>query len=172
MSGDLIVIGRVQRAIGLQGDCAVEVFGATFENLDLPAEIRIGEQESDTNPIIIEEIDYRPKCVICRFRDLNDRESVELIRGLYLFIDETKLPSLDNDEFYHFELQGMEVFSDNNEKIGVVENVYNFPTVDSLEVRRKNGDLIMVPLTENSVLKIDSKQNKIMVKHDFLEELL
>jgi len=172
MPGDLIVIGRVQRPIGLQGYCSVEAFGATFENLDLPSEIRIGESEANTRSVIVEEIEYRPKTVICRFKDVVDRESAEQLRGLFLYVDQTRLSPLGEGEFYHFELKGMDVFSDENELIGVVENVYNFPTIDSLEVRRKNGELVMVPFGNDSVLKIDVQKRRIIVKHDFLEELL
>ncbi|NLE01783.1 MAG: 16S rRNA processing protein RimM [Fibrobacter sp.] len=172
MSGNLIVIGRIQRAIGLHGECAIEVFGSTFENLEIPAEILIGVRESETRSIVVNKIEYRPKCIVCSFSGIDDRESVDQIRGQFLFVEKAKLPSLDDDQYYHFELEGMKVYSDTNAFIGVVDNVYNFPTVDSLEIRRSNGDLIMVPLTNDSVLKIDSELRKITVNPDFLEELL
>ncbi|HEX3019953.1 MAG TPA: ribosome maturation factor RimM [Chitinispirillaceae bacterium] len=172
MPEELIAIGKILRAVGLDGLCAVESFGSSFDIMKLPMEVEIGLNEQTTQVSIIEEIQKRPKGPVCRFKGINDLQSAEKLRDYFIFISTERLPALDQQKFYHFELKGMAVYSDDNRQIGVVEEVYNFPTTDSLEVRRRDGELILVPMNDESIVSIDKKKRLIIVRLGFLEELL
>jgi 16S rRNA processing protein RimM len=173
MPDELIIIGKVLRAVGLDGLCAIELFGETLKNLKLPAQVLLGaENATGHDPAIIEDTEMRPKGLVCRFKEINDSEAVEQLRNLFIFIESKELDSLSDDAFYHFELEGMNVLFDSNEVIGVVAEVHNYPSTDSLDVRKKNGELIIVPLNSDSIVKIDKQAGCIIVRKSFLEELL
>lgn len=170
---DLVAVGKVGRAVGLDGICAVEAFGSTLLESEYPLVVRIGKNETDTSHIQIEELQKRPKGIVCRFEGISDRTAAEQITGQLVFIERSRLPELRNDEYYHFELEGMTVFSDlDNELIGIVSTVYNFPAADTLEVKRNDGSLILIPLSAGSVLQISKSDKRIIVRKEFLEELL
>lgn len=172
MPDELVAIGKVLRTVGLDGWCAVESFGKSFESIDLPVKVMVGLNQNVTRPVSIIEIQMRPKGIVCRFDGINDLQDAESIHDYLIFIDSKMLPPLQEQEFYHFELTGMAVISDDNRQIGIVKDVHNFPTTDSLEVQRKNGEIVLIPMNDDSIISIDKKQNRIVVNRSFLEELL
>lgn len=172
MSEELIAIGKVLRTVGLDGLCVIEPFGNTFGLLQLPVDVQIGLSENYTRPQIIEEIQERPKGFVCRFKGIDDLQTAEGIREYLIFIHTEQLPSLGTEQFYHFELKGMDVFSDHGQQIGFVEDVHNFPTTDSLEVRRRDGELILIPMNDDSLVSISKESRRVVVRQSFLEELL
>lgn len=172
MPEELIAVGKVLRTVGLDGLCAVESFGRSFDSLNLPLRAWIGMNPETAQETVVEEIQERAKGLVCRFKGINEIESAEKIIDHLIFISILQLPVLDQQQFYHFELKGMKVYSENHAQIGIVEEVYNFPTTDSLEIRRMDGELILVPMNEDSIVTIDKSKKQIIVRQDFLEELL
>jgi len=170
---ELVAIGKITRAVGLEGFCVIDPQGTTLETLDVPCLVKFGDRVDNCADILIEELDLRSKDLICRFKDRYDRDSADLLRGKNIYIKKSTLPSLDQDEFYHFELIGMAVFTDfNNAAIGTITEVFNFPAADTIEIERTNGESLLISLTGESVIKIDKESRKIIFKHSFIEELL
>ncbi len=172
MPEELIAVGKLLRTIGLDGLCALESYGKSMELLEVPIDVWIGLNPKTAQKSTIEEIQERPKGLVCRFKGINDLQSAEKIKNHLVFISSQQLPALDQQHFYHFELKGMKVYSDSNRQIGVVEQVFNFPTTDSLEIRRMDGELVLVPMNEDSIVSIDKEKKLVILRQDFLEELL
>jgi 16S rRNA processing protein RimM len=172
MPEGLIAVGKILRTVGLEGLCVLESFGKSLELLEMPIEVWVGLDQQTAQKNTIEEIQSRPKGLVCRFKGINDLQSAEKIKNHLVFIGSQQLPVLDQQHFYHFELKGMKVYSENNCQIGVVEEVFNFPTIDSLEIRRMDGELVLVPMSDDSIVSIDKNKGLIIVRQDFLEELL
>lgn len=165
-------IGKIVRAVGLKGFCAVDGYGATLESLRFPYPVRIGVDTENCRNVLLEEAQIRHNGVICRFSDVQDRDSAEKIRGLLVFIEIDSLPKLRKDEFYHFELEGMEVFTDeDNRLLGKVLVVYNYPAADTLEIEY-DGSTVLIPMNTESIVKIDRKARRITVRRFFVEDLL
>jgi 16S rRNA processing protein RimM len=172
-SAELIAIGIIRRPVGLEGFCAIEAFGATFPALEPPCSVLIGRDAANAQSMALSEISSRGGGYQIRFEGRNDRESVEGLRGLTIFAENGALPRLPGNEFYHFELKGMDVFSDTTgASIGTVIEVHNLPSMDTLEVALKNGTSILLPLSQQAVTVIDKANNRMTVRHSFIEELL
>lgn len=172
-SDELIAVGKITRTVGLEGFCCVEPSGFTLETLDLPYKVYVGFTESDSSEIILEEIDFRPKNLVCRFEGANDLEAAEAFRGKTIFVKKSELPPLEQDEYYHFELIGMAVYTDeSSDSIGVVSDVHNFPSADTVEVKRLHGETLLIPFTADSIVSVEKESRRIIFKHSFVEELL
>lgn len=172
-SDELIAVGKITRTVGLEGFCYVEPSGFTLETLDLPCKVYVGFQENDSSETILEEIDIRPKNLVCRFEGTNDKGTAEFFRGKTIFVKKSDLPPLEQDEFYHFELVGMAVYTDkNSESIGIISDVHNFPSADTVEVKRLHGETLLIPLIAESIISIEKESRRIIFRHSFVEELL
>jgi 16S rRNA processing protein RimM len=173
-SGELIVIGKIRRVIGLAGKCVVETFGITLNYLKPPANIWLGKSESAVSDCTLSKIQKQSDKVICAFEGVDNREQAERLRGYYLFVERKTLPELPDNEYYHFELKGMSVFSDSDENnsTGIVQEVYNYPTIDAIEVKRADNSTLLIPLGADSVVRIDRVSGKIIVRRSFIEELM
>jgi 16S rRNA processing protein RimM len=169
---EFIEIGRVLKAVGLNGLCSIELYGNTLADAEFPFTVLLGTDPGNANRCVIEYLEQRNKFFVCQFQGIEDRDGVEALRNLSVFIEQQHLPELQHDEFYHFELKGMEIFSENNELLGVVEEVHNFPSTDALEVRLNDRSLVMMPFRAGSVIRVERKGRRIIVNKEFLEELL
>ncbi len=173
MSQDLVAIAAIKRAIGLEGYCAVEPFGATLANLELPAEVQIGPDEKHLRTVNLEEIEQRPKGLVARFSAAQDRTQAERLNGLLIFVKEGDIPPLSEGQYYHFELKGMALISDETgQEIGVVRDVVNLPSTDAFNVALANGHEVLVPYNEQAVIKVEKESRRIIVRWSYLEELL
>jgi 16S rRNA processing protein RimM len=170
-SDEWIAVGKVLRAVGLEGNCVVNAFGTTLELIDTPFNLMIGKNREDIREFTLEEKFTSKNVLVCHFGGIDDRNTAEQLRGLEIFIDKSTLPRLAKDEFYHYELEGMDVFTDQNEMpVGKVTAVHNFPATDSLEVDHA-GSAILIPMNRDSIVKVDRKTGRIIVNHFFVEDL-
>ncbi len=168
----MIALGVIRKAIGVDGLCAVGVYGNTLRQLGLPATVYVGVSETDCIRMVLEKIEFRPKGPVCLFAGIHGPEGIESLRGLFIYTDEASLPRLEEGNFYHFELTGLKVQTDQGHQIGTLVQVHNFPTVDSVEVKRPSGETIMIPLTSEVLVDIDRTSGYFTVSHSFIEELL
>jgi 16S rRNA processing protein RimM len=168
----MIVIGTIAKTIGLAGGCGVRAFGDTLRQLKLPAEVYIGDSESDCRLITMVQVSFHPKGPVCLFAGVDGPDSAEVLRGKQLFIKNESLPRLKDGCFYHFELAGMKVITDRGNRIGTIDSVHNFPSIDSIEIKRPTGDPIMVPLSSDALVNIDRTARVVTLRQDFIDELL
>jgi 16S rRNA processing protein RimM len=121
---------------------------------------------------VLEAVTEVSRSYLCAFAGVTDREGAESLRGASVYVDASDLPPLGRGEHYHFELEGMRVLSrEDNRVVGRVSRVHNYPTVDALEVKKADGSVLLVPLREEIVGKIDRDDNSITVDMNALDEL-
>ena len=169
---EYIEIGGVLKAIGLDGLCSVELYGNTLSDADLPFNLFIGKDLQNLRDAVVCKLEQRNKTVVCLFQDVNDRDAAEALRGLSMYIQQERLPSLDENKFYHFELQGMMVFAQSGEQLGVVESVFNYPSTEALEVRLTDRSMVTVPFLPDCIVQVDKKDKRIVINKGFLEEII
>ena len=155
MDSELIGVGRVGKPHGLDGAFFVErpserkgVFanGATLYAGGEPASVVVSRHGSGGRPVI--KLD-RP---------------VE--RGTELAVARATLPTLgDEDEFYVFELVGLDVEEEGGRKLGRVREVLEYPGNDVLELDSGAS----LPLVEACVRKVDLAGRRIVVADGFTD---
>ena len=93
--------------------------------------------------------------VVVRFSEVADRTAAEALTGTALFVDRAKLPEdLEEDEFYHADLIGLEVRDETNAAIGTVSAVQNFGGGDIVEVALEGSGPVMVPFTRAAIPEV------------------
>ena len=168
-----IAVGIIQKPVGIKGNCAVTAIGNTLFSLEIPADIFIGKNSRDIVTVCIDNMRHGPKGCQCHFLGIDERDAAEKLRGFSLFIDQEALPELEADEYYHFELEGLEVRKKGSEKkIGTVREVINFPTMDAVEIVLQNGETILVPLSKEVVSDIDRENGRLYVESSVTDEIL
>ena len=155
MDSELVFVGRVGKPHGLDGAFFVErpserkgVFaqGATLYVGREPASVVVSRHGSAGRPVI--KLD-RP---------------VE--RGTELAVSRASLPALgDEDEFYVFELVGLDVEEETGRKLGRVREVLEYPGNDVLELDSGAS----LPLVEACVRKVDLAGRRIVVAVGFTD---
>jgi 16S rRNA processing protein RimM len=172
-TGGYIAIAAIRKPLGLQGWCAVTALGNTLARLKIPTTVMIGRSEAEARTIVLEKRAENPKGYRCLFEGVADCNAAEKLRDNMIFIQPERIPKLDKNEYFHFELVGMAIVAaDDNRHLGVVEEVNNYPTVDALDVRLVDGRAAVIPLTKESVVSVDREQRRISISPAECEELL
>ena len=103
---------------------------------------------------------------IARFAEVADRNAAEAMRGTELTVPRSTLPSLAEGEYYHADLLGLPVVSDEGEAIGVVVAIDNFGAGDVIEIERPDKKRFMVPI----VAVIDVAADPLQLLDEFVPE--
>lgn len=108
----------------------------------------------------IEEARRADKTVLLKLAGVNDRDAAEALRGATLALERAQLPPLEEDEYYLCDLVGAKV-SVGGELYGEVVEVRTHPTLDSIVIRTKDGQVVEQPLAEPWLEKVDTRAGEV-----------
>ncbi len=98
-----------------------------------------------------------------RLSGVATREEADALRGVRLCADRAALPDPGEDEFYHADLIGLEVFDPGGVSLGRVKAVLNHGASDLLELARPAGQAsVLVPFTRAIVPTIDLARGRLI----------
>lgn len=155
-----ICVGAIAGAFGVRGEVrlksfcadphAIATYGAlTSEDGAQSFTLKLGK------PI--------PNGLSARLSGVQTREQAEALRGLRLYAERDKLPSLPDDEFYHADLVGLSVHDAGGVKLGRVSAVLNHGAGDLLEIQRHGKGNALLPFTLANVPTVDLATRRIVV---------
>lgn len=99
-----------------------------------------------------------------RLGGVTSKEQADGLKGLKLFANRDDLPSLPDDEFYHADLIGLDVFDTGGEKVGRVSAMHDHGAGELLEIegpKLKGG--ILLPFTLAAVPTVDLKAGRLVI---------
>lgn len=155
-----ILMGVIGAAHGIKGEVRVKSFAADPEGLGDYGPLRA----KDGRIFTVKTIRAANEVVIVRFAEVADRNAAEALAGVELFVDRAALPDdLEEEEFYHADLVGLEVVDEAGGAVGTVHAVHDFGAGDILEVRPKGGKSLMIPFTRAAVPEISLTDRRIRI---------
>ena len=102
---------------------------------------------------------------ICARLAANEPPDVlETVRGAVVVVSEQERFELPENEYYHDELIGLDVYDPAERRIGRVTAVYPFDHHDVYEVRTDDGHEYLVAAVEPAVVDIDPAAGRIVVE--------
>lgn len=88
-------------------------------------------------------------------------ESEELVGG-YIKVPESEVPALSEDTYYHFEIIGMEVFSEDGTYLGKIEEIFSTGSNDVYVVKDAEKE-ILIPAVHYVIKNVDIAGNRMVV---------
>lgn len=169
---DYVAIATVGKPVGLDGACRVFAHGKTLAAMELPCVVSLGTGQPQSTAILAQ-LKPEGKAFRARFAGYLSRERADDLKNLTLYVERGQLSAGDENEFYHFELEGMMVRDTESDRpLGKVVAAHDYPTIDAVEVERTDGRRLLLPLTEEAVQEIDRQGMIMRVRESVLDELL
>jgi 16S rRNA processing protein RimM len=142
-----LVVGRVLRPHGLRGEVVVEVLTDAPERFSPGVKLAAGDPDEPASlrDLQVEATRLHQGRVLLRVAGLEDRDAVEPLRGLLLSIPFEDARGLASDEFWPHQLIGLHVVDPDGRERGVVVDVLPGAAHDLLQVRRLDGEAVLVP---------------------------
>ena len=98
-----------------------------------------------------------------RFGGVETKEQADALKGVTLWADKDKLPSLPDDEFYHTDLIGLAVYDTGGTQLGTVKSVQNHGAGDLLEIHGPGlKNTVLLPFTRAAVPTVDLTAGRII----------
>lgn len=155
-------MGRIGAAHGIKGEVRIQSFTE-----DPLAIMDYGPLATNKPGLVIEITDARTttNVLVARIKGFADRNAVEKLNGVELFIDRDLLPEIeDEDDYYHADLIGLDARLEDGSSIGEVIAVPNFGAGDMLEIRDKaSGDTRFIPFTKAAVPEVHIAAGHVVV---------
>jgi 16S rRNA processing protein RimM len=97
-------------------------------------------------------------------KGIDNRNDAEKLIGSEVFIEKSKLPDLEEDEHYWFEIIGLDVFLDDGTFLGRVESIFQTGSNDVYVIRNSESNSeILVPAIQSVVTKIDLEKKRMTI---------
>lgn len=157
---DRICVGAIGGAFGVQGEVRMKSFTADPTAIAdyAPLTNEDGSKEFDiklTRPI--------KNGYSGRLSGVKTKEQADALKGVKLYAERSKLPSLPDDEYYHADLIGLEVYDTGGVVIGTVKAVLNHGAADLLEIQGAGlRTTVLLPFTLEVVPTVDLSAGRII----------
>lgn len=173
-----IEVGRVARPHGVRGEVRINVDSDNPERFIEGAMLyarptaggKSGVRSPERTKLRIDNVRGTSGSPIVAFADIDDREAAAGLRGWVLEIPVQELPELADDEFYPFELEGLEVREPDGPCVGRVSEVVDAPAHPLLSVRLDTGKEVLVPFVLAAVPEVAPSEGYLTVRREFLVE--
>lgn len=159
---DLLRVGVIANTHGIRGE--VKVFPTTDEKerfKDLKKVIL--DMGKEQKVLEIQSVRFFKNLVILKFKGIDNINDIEMYKGKDLLVTREDAVPLEEGEYFIADLLDLDVYSDEDEKIGVLHDVMQTSANDVYVVKTEEGKEILLPAIDECILDIDLEENRMTV---------
>ena len=155
-------IGQIVNTFGIKGIVKVNPWVNDVTRFDDLKKVYIKIRKS-LKELEIEEVKYHKNQVLLKFKGIETVEQAEILRNAIIEIDRKDAIPLEEGEYFIADLLESEVYTDEGEKLGILEDIFNTGSNDIYVVKNELGKSILLPRIKDVFKKIDVENKKIIV---------
>ncbi|MCR5559829.1 MAG: ribosome maturation factor RimM [Schwartzia sp.] len=160
-----IVIGKIGAPHGVHGELKVVPITDYPERFKGMKKVFVDDESMD-----IKSVRYQNDRILMMFSGYDSREKAATLTGRMLSVERTEAVPLEEDEYYTFDILGLNVETEDGKALGRVVDVLQPGSNDVYVVESPDSDEpILIPALKSVVKKISIADGKMIVK---LQEVL
>ncbi|WJH33245.1 ribosome maturation factor RimM [Paenibacillus aurantius] len=172
MSGKLYNVGKIVNTHGIRGELKI------VPQTDFP-EVRFAKgselvllhpERDETLTVKVESGRPQKNVYLVKFAGMTDINEVEKYRNWLVKVKEEHLVELEEGEYYHHEIIGCRVITDEGEELGTITEILSPGANDVWVVSRPKGKQVLIPVIDDVLLNVDVPGKTVTVS--LLEGLL
>jgi len=155
-------IGQIVNVRGLKGEVKVNSYSEDpnrFEKI----ETIILKLKGKMQEYAIEKVSYTKNQVVLKLKNIDTIDEAEKLRNSIILIDRNSLEELPEDVYYIADLIGLDVYTDENEYLGKVDDIFNTKSNDVYVVKDDQGKSKLLPGIDEVIKEINLEKSKIIV---------
>ncbi len=157
-----IEAGAIVRPHGIKGEVIADLKRDLLELVTENMEIRTTATKGGESYLLVERAREHHGRLIVKFRDVESVEAAEGLRGSTLWMTRGEIGALGDDRWFVQDILGIEVVTDEGERLGTLAEVMHMPANDVYVVRGDGGE-ILLPATEEVVREVDVEAGRMVV---------
>ncbi len=160
---EYLELGQIVNVKGLKGEVKLNSFAEDNSVFETLSKIFL-KRKNEMIEKQIEKVGYHKNQVILKFKGCDSVDEAEKLRNTYLFVKREDLGKLPEGVYYIADLIGLEVYTDQNEFLGKVDDIYSVAGANDIYVvKDEMGKTKLLPGIPDVILKIDIENAKITV---------
>ena len=157
-----IEAGAVTRPHGVRGEVVADVKGDLLDFVVQGTEIRTTAPRGGESLRVVERARRHKGGLVLKLAEVDTREGAEELRGHAIWLTREQVGALPEGRYFVEDILGIDVFTEDGEHLGTVEDVLNMPASDVYVVRGR-GDEILLPVVDNVVRDVDVDGRRMVV---------
>ena len=155
-------VGQIVNTFGIKGFVKVKPWVNDIERFDDLEKVYV-KIKKETQKLEIEEVKYHKDMVLIKFKGIETVEQAETLRNCYLEIDREDAVPLEEGTYYIVDLLESDVFTDEGEHLGKLEDIYNTGAKDIYVVKNELGKTVLLPGIPEVIKEVNLEEKKITV---------
>jgi 16S rRNA processing protein RimM len=155
-----LAVARVRRPFGVRGELLLEIL------TDFPARLTQNEilyAGNERAPCEVETIRRHGTDMLLQLKAVRDRDAAEKMRGTVFAIRVDDLPPLPAGVYYLHQIEGLEVFTEQGERLGRVKEILKTGANDVYVVQGDKGE-ILLPAIPQVIRAVRLEEKRIVVR--------
>ncbi len=162
MGEELLLIGKITKPHGIGGKLRVASYAGDLETFQNLSGIYLKKKDGKTDLHQIASASQGNGFVILELDGITDRSMAEGVSGSDLFMKREELRELPEGEYYHIDLIGLDVITEEGVLLGRISEV--FPTgSNDVFVVKKGKTEHLIPVIKDVIREVDIEGGKVIV---------
>ena len=157
---EYLVVGFLRRPHGVKGEILMDVHTDFPERLKTGMTLYVGDQYQ---PMVVSSRRPHASGLLVRFRGIKTPEDAGLYRNTWVYVPAANRPSLPEGEYYHHELIGLNVITDEGHELGVLADIIETGANDVYVVRDADGKDVLLPAIPSVILDVKVADRQMRV---------
>ncbi len=157
---NFLVVGRIIRPHGIRGGLVVEQLSRLIQSLRPGMELFLGDTAT---PSIVASIRMHRGRYLLAIEGCEDRNTAEQWRDMEIRLGSGEVESLQEGEYYHWQLLGLSVGCEDGEALGEIVEILETGANDVFIVRNETGEEVLLPAIESVIRDVDLERGKVIV---------
>ncbi len=159
---ELVAIGRIIKSRGVKGELRVFPLTDRLERFFDLEKVFIEREGLNVEELTIEYVREISGQIAIKFEILDDRTIADSYKGAFISVSRDDTYELEDDSFFLFDIQGLSVYDSEENHLGSIKEVIQYPANDLLLIRSETED-ILLPALKQYIHSVNLEEKKIIV---------
>ncbi len=159
---EFLAIGKITRTHGVKGEVKVEPLTDDPQRFKKLKTVFL-ERDGVLQKYAVERVKFFKQLVILKLAGIDDMNTAETLKGLYLKVDRENAVKLPEYSYFICDLIGCTVVEENGGVLGILAEVLQAGSNDVYLVKGKGGKEILIPALKSVVKRVAPEEKEITV---------
>ncbi len=155
---EYVIIGQILAPSGIKGKIKVAVTTDFPQRFTPSSKVYINRQ-----PMTIDTTEWHKGKPVIKLNAINSVEEAQKLRGQTIVIHHSQLQPLPEGQYYLFQIIGLEVWTTQEELLGVVTEIQTAESNDTYIVSGDRGE-ILIPAIADVIKSIDLNKRRMVIE--------